>query len=78
VHVSIIYTHTFGTGALLGGWSSRQQAEAFLAATIFAVHPIHAEAVAGIVGHAELICAAFSIFAVLLYAGAADLWCGSP
>ena len=62
-------------GASLRAWSSRQQAEAFLAGVIFAVHPIHTEAVAGIVGHAELICAAFSIVALLLYAEAADLWC---
>ncbi|KAK9908411.1 hypothetical protein WJX75_007517 [Coccomyxa subellipsoidea] len=65
------------TGASLRAWSSRQQAEAFLAGVIFAVHPIHTEAVAGIVGHAELICAAFSIVALLLYAEAADLWLSS-
>ena len=63
------------TGASLRAWSSRQQAEAFLAAVIFAVHPIHTEAVAGIVGQAELVCAAYSIVALLLYAEAADLWC---
>lgn len=62
-------------GSRLRSWSSQQQAEAFLAATFFALHPIHTEAVAGIVGQAELICAAYSIVAVLLYAEAADLWC---
>ncbi|CAL8469470.1 g9011 [Coccomyxa elongata] len=64
-------------GSRLRSWSSQQQAEAFLAATFFAVHPIHTEAVAGIVGQAELICAAYSIVAVLLYAEAADLWISS-
>ncbi len=51
----------------------RHQAEAFLAGAIFAVHPIHTEAVASIVGQAELLCAAFSIVAVLLYAQAAQI-----
>ena len=47
--------------------SDGQQAEAFLAALIFAVHPIHTEAVAGIVGQAELISAGLSILALLTY-----------
>ncbi|CAL5229598.1 g12956 [Coccomyxa viridis] len=47
--------------------SDRQQAEGFLAALIFAVHPIHTEAVAGIVGQAELISAGLSILALLTY-----------
>ncbi len=44
-----------------------QQAEALVAALIFAVHPIHTEAVAGIVGQAELICLGLSILAMLTY-----------
>ena len=47
--------------------TDRQQAEGFLAALIFAVHPIHTEAVAGIVGQAELISAGMSIMAMLTY-----------
>ena len=47
--------------------TDRQQAEGLLAALIFAVHPIHTEAVAGIVGQAELISAAMSILALLTY-----------
>ena len=47
--------------------SDRQQAEGMLAALIFAVHPIHTEAVAGIVGQAELLSAAMSILALLTY-----------
>lgn len=51
----------------------RHQAEAFLAGAIFAVHPIHTEAVASIVGQAELLSAACSIGAIILYAQAADV-----
>ena len=47
--------------------SDRQQAEGLLAALLFAVHPIHTEAVAGIVGQAELLSAAMSILALLTY-----------
>ncbi|GLC66378.1 hypothetical protein PLESTF_000418100 [Pleodorina starrii] len=38
----------------------------------FALHPVHTEAVAGVVGHAELLCAALSIPAVMLYVAAAE------
>lgn len=41
--------------------------EALLAALLFAAHPVHTEAVAGIVGHAELLCAAPFIAALLAY-----------
>ena len=50
--------------------------EAFVAALLFAVHPVHTEAVSGIVGHAELLCAALSILALLSYMAAADGRCG--
>lgn len=40
---------------------------AFAAAALFAAHPVHVEAVAGIVGQAELLCTLFSIIAVALY-----------
>lgn len=52
--------------------------EAGVAALLFAVHPIHTEAVAGIVGHAELLCAALAIPALLCYMTAADGRVGSP
>ena len=48
------------------------RAEALLAGLLFALHPIHTEAVAGIVGQAELLCAALSILALLAYMAAAD------
>lgn len=51
--------------------------EAFIAALLFALHPVHTEAVAGIVGHAELLCAALSIPALLCYMAAADGRCTS-
>ena len=43
-----------------------------LTSLAFALHPVHTEAVAGIVGHAELLCAALSIPALLLYFTAVD------
>ena len=46
-------------------------AEAFIAALLFAAHPIHTEAVAGIVGHAELLSAAIALTALLMYIAAA-------
>ncbi len=42
-------------------------AGALLAGVLFAVHPVHVEAVAGIVGQAELLVAAFVIPAVAIY-----------
>eukprot|EP00803_Ostreobium_quekettii_P011106 evm.model.scf_344.3 EVM.evm.TU.scf_344.3 scf_344:28738-43688(+) len=41
--------------------------EAALAATLFGLHPVHTEAVAGIVGQAELLSALLSISALLWY-----------
>jgi len=43
-----------------------QRPAAILAGLLFAVHPIHVEAVAGIVGRAELLAALFSLLALLL------------
>lgn len=45
--------------------------EPFLAALLFATHPVHTEAVAGIVGHAELLSCALALLAFLTYIGAA-------
>lgn len=46
--------------------------EPFIAAILFALHPVHTEAVAGIVGQAELLCALLSICAILCYLTAAE------
>ena len=45
---------------------------AWFAGLAFATHPVHTEAVAGVVGQAELICAALSIPAVMIYLAAAE------
>lgn len=45
--------------------------EAIMAAGLFAAHPIHTEAVAGVVGQAELLCALLAITALLVYCAAA-------
>lgn len=50
-----------------GRLSSRCQREAVLAAVLFALHPVHCEAVAGVVGHAELVSAAFALVGLLAY-----------
>lgn len=38
----------------------------FFATALFAVHPVHVEAVAGVVGRAELLCAVFFLLTILL------------
>lgn len=45
---------------------------AWFAGLAFALHPIHTEAVAGVVGHAELLCAALALTAFFMYAHAAE------
>ena len=64
--------HTLGAMWLVhcSRLSSRCQREAVLAAVLFALHPIHCEAVAGIVGHAELLSALFSLLGLIIYIGA--------
>lgn len=52
--------------------SAATNLEAFLAALLFATHPIHTEAVAGVVGHAELLSAALALLAVITYMSAAS------
>lgn len=46
--------------------------EALLAALLFAAHPIHTEAVAGVVGHAELLSGALALLALMTYLSAAS------
>lgn len=48
----------------------RAPAAALAAALLFALHPVHVEAVAGLVGRAELLSAVFSLSALLLALGA--------
>ena len=56
----------------LGSSSVACYLEAFLAALLFAAHPIHTEAVAGVVGHAELLSAALALLALMAYMSAAS------
>ena len=56
----------------LGSSSVATNLEAFLAALLFAAHPIHTEAVAGVVGHAELLSAALALLALMAYMSAAS------
>lgn len=51
---------------LLHRWFPHRQATAWMTAAIFAVHPLHAEAVAGIVGRAELLAAFWSLLSLVL------------
>ncbi|XP_041055597.1 protein O-mannosyl-transferase TMTC4 isoform X1 [Carcharodon carcharias] len=46
---------------------SRAPKASFLAALFFAVHPIHTESVAGIVGRADLLCALFFLLSFISY-----------
>ncbi|DBA82648.1 hypothetical protein WJX77_007258 [Trebouxia sp. C0004] len=52
--------------------TQQQLLEACIAALLFAAHPIHTEAVAGIVGHAELLSAALALLALMTYMSAAS------
>ncbi len=68
-HLVNILLHA-GNSALVYGvvWQLfRQQGLAVLAAAAFALHPIHTEAVASVVGRAELLAATFVLIAWLLY-----------
>ncbi|KAK7870176.1 hypothetical protein R5R35_012732 [Gryllus longicercus] len=60
--VSVLAHAVFGN--LLGDRCPRA---AFLAAILFAVHPVHAEAVAGVVGRADLLCALFFFLSFVVY-----------
>ncbi|KAH9642472.1 hypothetical protein HF086_007604 [Spodoptera exigua] len=44
----------------------------FVAAILFAVHPIHTEAVTGVVGRAEMLSSLFFLGALLCYARASQ------
>ncbi len=48
-------------------------APAWLSGMLFALHPVHTEAVAGVVGQAELLCAALVLCALLVYFSAVQM-----
>ncbi|XP_076281504.1 protein O-mannosyl-transferase Tmtc4 [Lasioglossum baleicum] len=70
-HLINIILHTIVSILLLAVFivilGSKETNTAFYATALFAVHPIHAEAVSGIVGRAELLCALFMWLSILLY-----------
>ncbi|XP_046569558.1 protein O-mannosyl-transferase TMTC4-like [Haliotis rubra] len=79
--VSVIFLAVFSV--LMSGYQVDQESArpvfaspraALLCAVLFAVHPIHTESVAGIVGRADLLCALTFLLSFLLYARA----CLSP
>ncbi len=67
---------TAATDNRLSTFTAQQTVEACVAALLFAAHPVHTEAVAGIVGHAELLSFALALLALLTYLSAttAALW----
>jgi Flp pilus assembly protein TadD len=73
-HVVNVIAHVLASIALLfvGLRLFRAPALAFVAAAIFAAHPIHTEAVTGIVGRAEVLAGVFFFGAVWVAAGAKD------
>ncbi|XP_067628574.1 protein O-mannosyl-transferase Tmtc3 [Eurosta solidaginis] len=72
----VLLLHCVGSGGVNGvaGYSNilRINTCSFLAALLFAVHPIHTEAVTGVVGRAELLSSIFYLGAFLSYASATD------
>ncbi|XP_078039359.1 protein O-mannosyl-transferase Tmtc4 isoform X2 [Augochlora pura] len=70
-HLINIILHTIVCILLLAVFivilGSKKMNTAFFATALFAVHPVHAEAVSGIVGRAELLCALFMWLSILLY-----------
>lgn len=62
-----------GSGGLSDG--ARQAAGdtwSFVAALLFALHPIHTEVVSNVTGRAESLCAVFALGAAIVYGGAMD------
>ncbi|XP_067669530.1 protein O-mannosyl-transferase TMTC4-like [Haliotis asinina] len=75
--VSVIFLAVFSV--LMSGYQVDQESArpvfvspraSLLCAVLFAVHPIHAESVAGLVGRADLLCALTFLLSFLLYARA--------
>ncbi|XP_072556650.1 protein O-mannosyl-transferase TMTC4 isoform X2 [Paramormyrops kingsleyae] len=63
--ISVLMIDVFAI--LMGGTVSQAPKSSFLAALLFAVHPVHTESVAGIVGRADLLCALFFQLSFLTY-----------
>ena len=65
-HAGVVWLLFLLLESLLGAFSRGKQV-AFVAALLFAVHPIHTEAVASVVGRAELLAAGFLLAAWILH-----------
>ncbi|XP_049951100.1 protein O-mannosyl-transferase TMTC4-like [Schistocerca serialis cubense] len=70
-HVTNIWLHALASVLLLPFcdilYGGRCPRASFLTALLFAVHPVHSEAVAGVVGRADLLCAVFFLLSFLMY-----------
>ncbi|XP_015604969.1 transmembrane and TPR repeat-containing protein 4 isoform X2 [Cephus cinctus] len=64
LHIIVCILTFFVFDILLG---SKAHSIAFYAAALFSVHPIHTEAVSGIVGRADVICALFFWLSIIFY-----------
>jgi hypothetical protein len=76
--VSILLYATCAVGVLLLARQMLSPSAAWLAAAIFAVHPVHVEAVANVVGQSELLASASLIFAAWWYLRARNTGAMSP
>lgn len=64
--VSVLFLH-FCTRIFSGYVSSQISSLSLLCGLFFAIHPIHTEAVANVVGRADILCALFYLLALLSY-----------
>lgn len=64
--VSALFFHTC-IRILNGNFGSKTKSLPLLCGMLFALHPIHTEAVANVVGRAEILCALFYLLALLSY-----------
>uniref|UniRef100_S4RYG9 dolichyl-phosphate-mannose--protein mannosyltransferase n=1 Tax=Petromyzon marinus TaxID=7757 RepID=S4RYG9_PETMA len=71
---SVVSALLYDVCCLLVGWRGSRGSPAcrtaLLASVMFAVHPVHAESVAGVVGRADLLCALFFFLSFISYAAA--------
>lgn len=68
-HFVNVLLHSLVTAlvSLLAGKLCRKNSTAWIAGLLFAVHPIHSEAVAGVVGRADVLATLFSLFSFFNY-----------
>ena len=76
MHVANVILHGINTALLVPLYSKFgfTSTESFVASLLFACHPVHVEAVANLVGRAELLATAFSILSILVWSPSNRLW----